>query len=461
VESVRDTYASVIAALRGFAIALVATSVGALSVAPAIAALIIPPFVVGAGAFLTTLGFAAARQRACVLAEESMADVAGRVLAGTRDIVALGAHEHATKLVAGPITRHAMAERSLLRVTALTTICFTVGVWIPLIVLLAAGPWLVSRGLTAGAIMGGLTYVLFGLQPALSQLISGVGGNGLRFVVTLGNILRTSATPTIPVQRTAVLAGHAVALRDITFAYGPHSEPVIRDLDLTIPEGDHLAIVGPSGTGKSTLANILCGLLRPDSGTAMSGGARVADLSAEQLAAVRVLIPQEAFVFTGTIWENITYLRPTASAAEVAHAIATVGADTLVERLGGVSAPLRPRELSGGEKQLVALVRAYLSTAPAVILDEATCHLDPAAERRAEQAFAERGGTLIVVAHRISSAVRARRILILDGPHATVGDHAGLLRTSALYRDLVGLWEAAGSPEPSTRTPVTAAGSPE
>jgi ATP-binding cassette subfamily C protein len=102
--------------------------------------------------------------------------------------------------------------------------------------------------------------------------------------------------------------------------------------------------------------------------------------------------------------------------------------------------------MSAGERQLVALVRAYVSPAPLVVLDEATCHLDPVAERRAEQAFAARPGTLVVIAHRISSALRADRVLVLDGVGATVGDHDTLLRTSPLYRDLLGHWEAGRTP---------------
>src|SRR5207244_6517 len=118
----------------------------------------------------------------------------------------------------------------------------------------------------------------------------------------------------------------------------------------------------------------------------------------------------------------------------------------LVERLGGLAAALDPRALSAGERQLLTLVRAYLSDAPLVILDEAACHLDPAAEARVERAFADRPGTLVVIAHRISSALRARRILVLDRGTAFAGDHEELLLRSALYRDLVGHW---GAPPPT------------
>ena len=112
----------------------------------------------------------------------------------------------------------------------------------------------------------------------------------------------------------------------------------------------------------------------------------------------------------------------------------------LVTRLGGYGAELSPATLSAGERQLIALVRAHLSPARLAMLDEATCHLDPAAAARAEGAFADRPGALIVIAYRISSALRAQRVLVLDGTRAAVGDHASLLASSPLYRDLVGQW---------------------
>jgi ATP-binding cassette subfamily C protein len=98
-------------------------------------------------------------------------------------------------MVAGPIARQASAERSLATVAALRTLCFAIGGWLPLLIVMLAGPWLVSQGLTTGTIMGGLTYVLVGLQPALHTFITGVGGSGLRYVVTLGRILDATTPP--------------------------------------------------------------------------------------------------------------------------------------------------------------------------------------------------------------------------------------------------------------------------
>jgi ATP-binding cassette subfamily C protein len=159
-----------------------------------------------------------------------------------------------------------------------------------------------------------------------------------------------------------------------------------------------------------------------------------------------VLIPQQAYVFRGTIDENLRYLHPPATPAERDRAVDAMGMGALVERLGGPEGELEPGQLSAGERQLVSLARAYLSPAGLLVLDEATCHLDPVAEARVEQAFAARGDTLVVIAHRITSAERARRILLIDGTEVLVGTHLDLIERSPLYRDLVGHWLDPGNP---------------
>ncbi|MEU2618080.1 ABC transporter ATP-binding protein [Streptomyces sp. NPDC007157] len=228
----------------------------------------------------------------------------------------------------------------------------------------------------------------------------------------------------------------ALALVAVSFAYGPASSPVLDGLDLCVGRGGHLAVVGPSGIGKSTLTAVAAGLLTPAHGEIRVCGHPVPGVRA---AALRVLIPQEAYVHTGTLAENLGLLRADpVPEPELLAAAEAVGLTPLLERCGGPDAPVHPAELSAGERQLIALTRAYLSPAPLALLDEATCHLDPEAEARAERAFAARpGGSLVVVAHRISSAGRAERILVMDGPRTAYGTHEELLRTCALYRDLV------------------------
>src|SRR4051812_36450939 len=153
-------------------------------------------------------------------------------------------------------------------------------------------------------------------------------------------------------------------------------------LDLDSPVGDHVAVVGPSGAGKSTLAALVSGLLQPDAGDVRIGGVPAADVPP----AARVLIPQEAYVFRGSLHENLTYLSD-ASPHQVEAAVAALGATGL---MADGEPELDPGSLSAGQRQLIALVRAYLAPARLIILDEATCHLDPAAEARVEAAFAER-----------------------------------------------------------------------
>jgi ATP-binding cassette, subfamily C, bacterial len=442
VEIVRDAYAGLIVVIRSFLVLALAAVVGLLAVAPVILLVVLPPFVAGVAAFLGTLGLAASRQRGYVAADERLATASGAVLAGTRDLIAHGGEAHAAAMVAAPVREQAAAERALARMSALRSLTLALGGGVPLLALLAAAPALVAHGLTAGAVVGGLTYVLRGLQPALGTVVQGMGGSGLRLVVTLGRILDASAPGPDERPGSARPAGSGIVLRAVTFAYGPHAEPVLCGLDLDIPHGDHLAVVGPSGVGKSTLASLVCGLLSPGSGDVELGGAPVRQVGAPELAAARVLIPQEAYIFAGTVRENVTYLRPDADPDEIDVAVAAVGADELVARLGGQTAIVNPDRLSAGELQILALARAYLAAAPVTVLDEATCYLDPAAERRVEEAFAARGTTLIVIAHRVSSALRARRVLVLDGVSAVLGTHDELLDSSPLYRELLGHWHA-------------------
>ncbi|WP_435828230.1 ATP-binding cassette domain-containing protein [Micromonospora purpureochromogenes] len=337
-----------------------------------------------------------------------------------------------------------------------------VGGWVPVPVVLLATPWLVRQGLGPGAVLGALVYVVRGVQPALHTLVQGVAAGGLRFAVTLDRLLRTDVPVRTPAPATARVPQQTapeLSLRGVTFRYGPHADPVLDGLDLDVPAGDHLVIVGASGIGKSTLAGLMAGVLSPQAGTVRVDGVPVAGATPAELADHRVLIPQEAYVFTGTVRENLTYLRPDLPDPAITRAATRLGLTGLVDRLGGYDATLRPADLSAGERQQLALLRAWLSPAPLMILDEATCHLDPATEARLEEAFADRPGTLVVIAHRVSSALRARRVLLLDGRAALLDSHRGLLDRSAAYRELVGYGEAdllRSSPTPGRSAPLPA-----
>lgn len=458
VELVRDTFAGLLMVSRGFLFAAAAALLGLLALDPVVAALVAAPLVVGLGLFLAALPAMVGQQRRYVRAGEELGRAAATALSGHRDVRACGAAGRVVADVEARVAEQAAAERTLAQMSAVRGLSIGVGGWLPVALLLLAAPWLVERGLTAGAVLGALVYVSTGLQPALHALVQGIGGGGLRYVVTLERILRTCPDDDAPAGRDGTVppgdgGEPAVAARGLTFRYGVAARPVLEDVTLTLPAGEHLAVVGASGAGKSTLAALLSGLLAPQAGTVRLGGVPVDAAPPEALARLRALVPQEAYVFTGTLGENLRYLRPDADDATVAAALDALGARPLADRLGGLDGAVTPGDLSAGERQLVAAVRAYLSPAPLVLLDEATCHLDPATEARVEEAFARRPGTLVVIAHRISSALRARRVLVLDGERPVLGTHEELLGTSAAYRELVGHWDgrAAASPTPARR----------
>jgi ATP-binding cassette, subfamily C, bacterial len=447
-EIVRDNWAGVlsVACTSGFTIG--AMVVGLVTIAPGMLPYVLPPLVVAIVAVRLLLRPFAARQREWVLSEEVVADSVARAVTGVRDVTACGGEEVVAGDLDDLITRQAAVIRAAIRGGVLRQLCESAGGWLPLLLMLGAAPGLLRRGESPAHVIGAITYVAGSVRATLGMFSQDMGASVVALTVALERILSEAPQPGAgrwlpvsgerPAWRAAGARSH-LQVRHVTFGYGTRAEPIIRDLSIDIPPGDHLAVVGPSGIGKSSLAGLLAGTLRPNAGAILFDGAPVAALGQSW----RVLIPQEAYVFTGTLGANLTYYRA-APPAELDAAARVIGLTDLLSRLGGYDAEVDPAALSAGERQLIALTRAYLSAAPVVILDEAACHLDPAAEQIAEDAFARRGGILIVIAHRITSALRARRVLVLDGDHAHAGDHIKVLGDSAMYRDLVGYWTGGG-----------------
>ncbi|MFK0216646.1 ATP-binding cassette domain-containing protein [Streptomyces vinaceus] len=455
-EMARDSFAGLVLTARSFVFTAVGALAGMASLAPVLLLVVLPPLLLGLAAFLATLRPLAAVQRRSLDTDEALADRVGTLAGGLRDIAACGGRAAAQARVEPLIAGQERLARTLAGWAALRTLALGTAGRLPVIALLAATPWLLGRGVTAGTLAGGLTYLVQSLLPALNSLMTALGSAGTRLLVVLerfaapvtpdpaGHGPVTPHRPPPPRPRTRA----AAELRGVTFAYGPGAAPVLDDLDLLVRPGEHLAVVGPSGIGKSTLTALLAGMLSPDAGSVLVAGEaarREPALGAAGPDPRRTLLPQQAYVFTGTVRENLTHLAAAPGApgpgdAEVRRAVGALGLDDLVAKLGGLDAEVSPRLLSRGESQQLALAAAYLSPAPLLLLDEATCHLDPAAEERAERALAERGGTLVVVAHRVSSAARADRVLVLDGTRAVCGTHEELPARSPLYRDLVGRW---------------------
>jgi len=450
VESVRALVATLLRSTRQLLTSVVA-AIGGLAVLSPLLALVVGGFAVLAVlVFIVLLRTLVVRERRAVLCEERITGVAAPLVEGLRDIVVATAEVRAAQEVGAAIDAEAEASRAYVWAHALRLPVVTLGAHIPLLALLALSPWLLALGqLSVGQIVGAVIYLVTVLQPAIQVLVNAGGTILVNLGVVLARLAEVCADR--PPAPSAVAGwtppGHHLAAEHVTFAYAAHAEPVIRDLTLELPEGIHLAVVGPSGVGKSTLANLLARLATPQRGELRLAGRPLEGVGERYLRRTIALIPQEAYVFAGTVRDNLAYLRPTATDTELERAVAAVGLEETITVLGGYRAEIAPGGggLSPGERQLIALARTYLSPASVTILDEATCHLDPVAEARAEQAFAERPGTLVVVAHRISSAMRADRILVMDGADAVLGSHRELLATNSLYADLVGYWDSTAS----------------
>ncbi|MEU7039056.1 ABC transporter ATP-binding protein [Streptomyces sp. NPDC046237] len=450
-EIARDSFAGLVLAARSFVFVAAGALVGLVSLAPQFLLVVLPPLVLGLILFTATLRPMARAQHRYLDADEAVGRRAEITRAALRDIVACGTQEPTAARNRRATEEAAAAQRAMARWAAVRTLSVATAGQLPVFLLLAATPWLLRQGLTAGALVGALTYVLQALLPALHTLMTVLGAAGARLFVILDRLTgplpgsppalpSPSATPPARGQGPEDRATAALELRRVRAAYGPGARAVLDALDLTVEDGEHIAVVGPSGIGKSTLLQVAAGLLTPDRGDVCLSGRPAGQYRPAELAALRVLIPQEAYVFTGTLRDNLRYLRPDAGPSDVDDAVRALGLEPLVDRVGGLDRPLRPEALSLGERQLVALARAHLSPAPLLLLDEATCHVDPVAEATAEHALRARPGTLVVVAHRLSSALRADRILVLDGTRVQCGTHEDLLVRSALYRDLVGHW---------------------
>ncbi|MFS8100212.1 ABC transporter ATP-binding protein/permease [Lentzea alba] len=443
VEVVRDATAGVLVQARALLVTTIAALIGLATTAAALIWLVVLPIVVALVLFGLMLPSLAKRQRDAVMADERTAEASGAVLTGLRDVAACDAAAEAYQDVATQIDQQARASVVVAWANSLRATVIAIGGFAPVVLLVAFAPPLVASGqLTTGAVLAAVVYLTNSVNPALHGLARTTSTVVMRLMVALKRLQEAAPRNTgEPGQE--IPANGDIVLKDVTFSWSPDAEPVVRGLSLTLRPGDHLAVVGPSGIGKSTLASLVTGLMPPDFGTVLFGGAPV-DLVVPTIRQHAVaLIPQETYLFTGTLRENLTLLAPWATDGELIEALTKVGAKPLLDRLGGLDAALGHggEGLSAGEGQLLALARVFVTSASIVILDEATSHLDPAAEARVERAFSQRDGILVVIAHRLSSALRANRVLVMDGGRPLLGTHENLLKTSPLYGQLMLAWD--------------------
>jgi ATP-binding cassette subfamily B protein len=316
-----------------------------------------------------------------------------------------------------------------------------------IVVLLAAASMYRNGNITIGTITAFVLYLI--------QLFDPIGrftewlGEFRQGLAALGKIVGLLEVPVAITQKpTAVELPHegTLALRGVTFGY--RKRRVVRNLTLEVAAGEHVALVGATGAGKSTVAKLLTRQYDPQQGRIELGGVDLRDATLASLRRQIVLLPQEGHLFTGTIADNVRLAHPEASDDDVRRALRTIGTLDRFESLPqGLDTDVQTRglRLSAGERQLVGIARIALADPAVIVLDEATSSLDPATEVVVESALAAvaEGRTVITIAHRLSTAQRADRVAVMEhGRLVEVASHDELVKQGDRYARLWASWQA-------------------
>ena len=326
--------------------------------------------------------------------------------------------------------------------------------------LLGLGGWLVTRGsLTVGELAAFFLYLTMFFAP-IQQLVQlyNTYQQGRAAVRKLADLFATE--PEVAENTNAValppMQGE-IELDHVTFGYDP-SVPVLLDLSLHIAAGETVAFVGETGAGKSTVAKLVNRYYDPTDGTVRIDGHDLREVTLRSVRSQIGVVPQEPFLFAGSIRDNLAFAAPDADDDALWEAVDAVGLRDLVERQpAGLDQIIHERgsSLSSGERQLLALARAFLSQPRVLVLDEATSNLDLASETRVERALDAvlEGRTAIIIAHRLATAMRADRIAVIHaGRLAELGSHEELVALGGRYRALYDTWMSQASGEAVARS---------
>ena len=314
-------------------------------------------------------------------------------------------------------------------------------------VALGVGGWMVSDGqMTIGTVVAFILLLSSLFEPVqqLSQLFNMVQSA----TASLNKLYTLLDEPIAVDDRPGAVAvdGRApIRIDGVTFGYAG-GDPVLSDVDLEIGAGERVAFVGPTGAGKSTLAKLIARFYDPTGGTIHLGDTDLRDVAVRALRDEIVVVPQEGYLFSGSVAENIRVAKPDASDAEVRAALERIGVLERFETLPqGLATEVQERgsRLSAGEKQLVSLARAALADPSVLILDEATSSVDPGTEAIVETAMETlmQGRTVIAIAHRLSTSQRCDRVAVVaDGRLAELGTHDELVAAGGHYAELYDAW---------------------
>ena len=303
--------------------------------------------------------------------------------------------------------------------------------------------------LTIGTLVAFLLYLDWFFQPIIN--LSNVYNLLQSALAALAKLFELMDEPVVIDDRAGAYdipepVSGTVNLDNVSFSYDAGT-PVLDDISVGVSAGERLAIVGETGSGKSTIAKLIMRFYDPDVGVVSIDDSDLRDITERSRSDALALIPQDGFLFAGTLRENIAYADPSASDEAVWNVLRAMGIDEWVRSLPeGLDTEVRERggRFSAGERQLVALARAFLSDPSIIVLDEATSNLDPETEIQVEGALRVllAGRTSVVIAHRLRSAERADRVVMVDnGRIIAEGTHSELVEQSSRYRELVEVWQ--------------------
>lgn len=305
------------------------------------------------------------------------------------------------------------------------------------------GCWQIIRGeLTLGAFLAFNSFLRYLFEPAEGLVHVNLSAQeSLAAVDRILEILDEPSEREGPGPRASRALRGRVEVRDVCFSYDGEV-PALSDISFDVQPGTRVAVVGRSGSGKSTLINLLMRLYEPDSGAIYMDGAEIRDIGLNVLRRQISLVPQDTFLFSGTVWDNLRYGRPTASEEELEHCAKLANADDFICRLPrGYDTEIGERgvRLSGGQRQRIAIAMAFVKDAPILVFDEATASMDNISERKIQEAMVRlmEARTTFVVAHRLGTVRNADMIIVLAGGRIVErGDHESLIKGRGPYAEL-------------------------
>lgn len=389
-------------------------------------------------------------------ANSELAEELAATATGSRTVEALGLQQRRID-AAETVVRHCLRTR--LRTLHLRSVLYTgidISYLLPVAAVVLLGSALIDRGtVTLGAVVAAALYLRQLAQPldAVLMRVEQLQSAKVAFarVEGLGLLPRTDTGPPAPEPD-----GERIEIRDAHFAYDGGGD-VVRGVELTVRPGEQLALVGPSGAGKTTLGRLLAGLDTPHTGSVTVGGVPVAALDPARLRRHIALVTQEHHIFLGTVRDNLRIAAPDADDTALRAALAAVGADWLTELPAGLDTGIGVdgHVLDGAQSQQLALARVVLADPHTLVLDEATALLDPRTARHTERALAAvlAGRTVIAVAHRLQTAHDADRVAVMeDGRLTELGTHDELVAAGGAYAALWHSWHG-GEPTPQPSDP--------